>query len=79
MTDFRFDEAKSFDENFEAFLDHLIAAEPDMAQILRDHAGLLASIVRDGERDAKKRGEFNTSILAALDAALTAKKDGKSP
>lgn len=74
MTDFRFHEAKNFEENFEAFLDHLTAAGPDMAQILCDHAGLLASIVRDGERDAKKRGEFNTSILAALDAALTAKK-----
>lgn len=78
MTDFRFDEAKSFDENFKAFLDHLTAAEPDMAQILRDHAGLLESIVRDGERDAKRRGEFNASILAALDAALGAKKDGGS-
>jgi hypothetical protein len=74
VTDYRFDEAKSFDENFEAFLEYLTAAEPDMAQILREHAGLLASVVRDGERDAKKRGVFNTSILAALDAALTAKK-----
>ena len=78
MTDFRFDEAKSFEQNFEGFLDHLTAAKPEMAQILRDHAGLLAFIVRDGERDAKKRGEFNTSILAALDAALAAQKDGES-
>lgn len=75
---FRFNGAQSFEENFEAFLQHLTAVNMDLAQILREHTGLLGPIVRDGERDAKKRAEFNSSILAALDAALTTKNDGSS-
>jgi hypothetical protein len=48
-----------------------ISFDAEMGKILRDNAGALASIMVDGERDAKKRGAFNTAVLKALDALVT--------
>jgi hypothetical protein len=65
---FRFDEAKSFSENCEAFLLSLGEIDADMAVILRDNWDALVAIVRDGERDAKARGALNTKVAMALDS-----------
>jgi hypothetical protein len=64
---FAFDESKSFSTNFAAFLDHMKSADADMAEILRANAGKLAAIVKNGERNAQARGDFNAIIAAALD------------
>lgn len=65
---FEFDGTKSFDENFDAFLDFLKNVDEDMAGILRANVPTLAMIVRDGERDANARAAFNAAIANALDA-----------
>lgn len=67
MSDFRFDDTKTFTDNFEAFLQEVERDDAEMGKILRDNAALLASIMVDGERDTKKRAAFNTSVLKALD------------
>lgn len=67
MADFRFDDAKSFAENCDAFLTTLEAIDAEMASILRDNWDALVAVVREGERDSKARGEFNASIATALD------------
>jgi hypothetical protein len=71
MSEFRFDEARPFSDNLETFLQEVERADAEMGKILRDNAGALASIMVDGERDAKKRGAFNTAVLKALDALVT--------
>lgn len=78
MPDFRFDDSKSFEENCEAFLEAIKADDPEMAAILRDNWNALVSIVREGERDSKARGKFNTNVAAALDviANTAGPKDG---
>jgi len=67
---FRFDEAKSFSENCEAFLSSLEGIDADMAAVLRDNWGVLVAVVRDGQRNSRTRSEFNTKIAAALDALV---------
>jgi hypothetical protein len=54
MSEFRFDEAKPFSENFEMLLQKIERADAEMGKILRDNAASLASIMVEGERDAKK-------------------------
>jgi hypothetical protein len=71
MSDFRFDGTKPFSDNFEAFLQEVERGDAEMGKILRDNAALLASIMAEGERDAKKRAAFNVSVLKALDALAT--------
>lgn len=66
----RFDEAKNFSENCEAFLSSLDKIDVGMAAILRDNWDALVAIVLEGERDSKVRGEFNAKVAAALDAFL---------
>ena len=68
----RFDEARSFSTNCGAFLASLDKVDEDMAAILRDNWDLLVAVVRQGERDAKTRGEFNSKVAAALDSLLKA-------
>lgn len=70
-TNFRFDENKSFAENGEAFLDALVAQDPDMAAILRANWDRLLAIVRGGKRDHEARKEFNTKVISELDALVT--------
>jgi hypothetical protein len=78
MPDFRFDESKGFEENCEAFLQAVKEGDPEMADILRNNWKSLIAIVREGERDAKARGDFNSNVAAALDAIANAAapKDG---
>ncbi len=64
---FSFDANKSFDENFEAFLEATKVIDEELAGILRDNAAALAQIVSDGERDSSARTTFNDTIAAALD------------
>lgn len=66
----RFDEAKSFSDNCEAFLMSLEKVDQSMAAILRDNWDELVSVVRQGERDSKARGEFNSKVTSALDTLL---------
>jgi len=66
----RFDEARSLSDNCSAFLASLDKVDADMAGILRDNWGALVAVVRDGERDSKARGEFNSKVAAALDLLL---------
>jgi len=67
-TSFRFDEAKSFSDNCRAFLASLEKVDADMAVILRGNWGGLVAVVREGERDSKARGEFNSKVASALDS-----------
>lgn len=67
---FRFDEAKSFSENCDAFLSSLESIDAGMAAILRDNWGVLVAIVQEGERDSKTRGEFNAKVAMALDSLV---------
>jgi hypothetical protein len=67
----RFDEAKSFTENCEAFLASIKAVDSEMAAILRDNWDSLVAVVRNGDRDSKARSEFNAAIAKALDALAT--------
>lgn len=66
----RFDEAKSFSENCGAFLASLDKVDADMAIILRDNWEALVAVVREGERDPKARGEFNSKVASVLDSLL---------
>lgn len=72
-TEFKFDEAKSIDDNFTAFLAVLDGIDKEMAAILRANAPALAVIVRDGERDAAARAAFNSAIATELDALVAPK------
>ena len=68
MANFRIDEGKSFAENCEAFLETLKSVDSEMAAILADNWDALVAIVREGARDSKGRGEFNSKVASALDA-----------
>jgi hypothetical protein len=65
---YRFDEAKGFSDNCEAFLASLEEVDADMAAILRDNWDSLVAVVRQGERDLKTRSEFNANVASALDS-----------
>ncbi len=67
---FRFDEAKSFSENCDAFVSSLESIDAGMAAILRDNWEALVAIVQQGERDSKGRGELNMKIAMALDSVV---------
>jgi hypothetical protein len=75
---FRFDEAKSFSENCEAFLSSLDNIDAGLTAILRDNWDALVTVVREGERNSKARGEFNSAVTSALDSLVkpAESKDG---
>ena len=75
MADFRFNESKSFAENCKVFLEMLKSEDAEMTAILEDNWDALVAIVREGKRDSKVRGGFNSSVVSALDA-LADCKDG---
>lgn len=68
MTNFRFDEGKTFPQNCKMFLDEIQSNDPEMAAILRENWDMLVAIAHDGERDQKKRSEFNTNVASLLDS-----------
>ena len=68
MLGYLFDDSKSFSENCQAFLETVKSDDPEMAAILRDNWDALGAVVREGERDLKARGEFNSDVAAALDS-----------
>lgn len=70
MTDLRFDDTKTFEENCDAFLATLEATDTEMAAILRENWDALVAVVCEGERDLKARGEFNSAIATALDGQV---------
>ena len=49
MAEFRFDDSKSFAENYKAFLEAVKADDPEMAVILHDNLDKLVAVVREGE------------------------------
>ena len=72
MSDFKFNDSESFENNCEEFLKTLKADDAEMADILRDNWDTLVAIVREGERESKVRGDFNVKVSAALDTILNA-------
>lgn len=76
MPAFRFDDSKTFDENWAMFLAELRAIDPDMAGIVSANMDKLASIVRQGSRNASARASFNAEVVKALDALLRAPTNG---
>jgi hypothetical protein len=77
--DFNFDEEKSFSENREAFLLNLDNIDADLTAILRDNLNVLATVVREGERDLRARNEFNSAVVSSLDSLIkpAEPKDGE--
>jgi hypothetical protein len=75
---FRFDETMSFAENCDALLSILENIDAPMAAILPDNWDAVVAVVREGERNSKARGEFNSVVAAALDSLVesAAPKDG---
>jgi hypothetical protein len=69
-TAFRFNENKAFADNCRTFLEKLRSDDAEMAAILLDNWDLLATVVREGQRDLKARGEFNSKIASTLDMLL---------
>lgn len=57
MPDFRFNDTKNFEDNCDAFLETVKANDPQMADILSNYWKLLVTIVREGERGSKARGQ----------------------
>jgi hypothetical protein len=78
QSNLRFDDTTSFADNCEAFLTRIEAIDSEMASILRNNWNALVAVVREGERDSKARGEFNTAIARELDALVAPdlQKDG---
>ena len=64
---FLFDTDKSFEINFEAFLEDMKTVDAEMAAILQSNIGKLAAIVKNGDRNPQARGDFNALIGVALD------------
>ena len=67
---FRFDDAKSFSENCDAFISSIEKIDAEMAAILRDNWDALVAIVREGERSSRARSHFNAAVASALDSAV---------
>ena len=70
MPGFRFSESNSFEINWEAFLVEMESVDADMADILRANKDKLVAIVRQGNRNANGRADFNASVMGALDRLL---------
>jgi hypothetical protein len=70
MSDFRFQQSKSFEENSQAFLDELETQDSELANILRQNWDQMLAIVTDGQSSSSDRTEFNRAIGTALDALL---------
>ena len=71
MTNFHFDEHKSFAENCEAFLNAIKADDPEMAAILRDNWDALSTIVQEGGgTNSQTRRGLNAKVAIALDALV---------
>ena len=70
MPRFRFGESSSFEINWEAFLVEMESVDADMADILRANKDKLVAIVRQGNRNANGRADFNASVMDALDRLL---------
>lgn len=75
MPEFEFQNGASFDENMEAFIDHLDEIDEEMSAVLRANLSLLVSIVKNGEKNSSARIKFNASVLAALDEILVAQTE----
>lgn len=70
MPGFNFGETDSFEKNWESFLSEMESADAEMAAILRANKAHLTAIVRQGNRNAAARAEFNAKIMQALDEFL---------
>ena len=68
MPGFRFSDTATFDTNLESFLTDINSVDPIMADILRANKDKLAAIVRQGDRNAQARADFNAAIVEALDS-----------
>ena len=65
MTELKFDDTKSFDDNLEAFLQHMEADDPEMGKILRDNTKHLRDAYDESAR-RRARTDFNTSVIIEL-------------
>jgi hypothetical protein len=78
MPAFRFQEDKSLDANWTAFMAEMQSVDPQLAAILAANKDKLIAVVTQGNRDARARGEFNAAIASALDAIVTAENAGSA-
>jgi hypothetical protein len=70
MPSFRFDDSKTFDENWAVFVIEAQAINMEMAAILAANKDKLAAIVRQGQSNGAARASFNAEVVKALDALL---------
>jgi hypothetical protein len=77
MPGFRFSETDPFEANWAAFIVSMEAIDADMAGIFRANKDKLASLVRQGNRNAQARADFNASVAKALDALLKPEPEKK--
>lgn len=70
MPAFRFDDSKTFDKNWAAFIIEAQAIDTEMAAILAANKDSLAAIVRQGQSNSTARANFNAEVVKALDALL---------
>ena len=78
MPGFRFHETDQFETNWAAFILSMEAIDADMAGIFRANKDKLASLVRQGSRNAQARTDFNASVAKALDALLKSEQEKKN-
>ena len=76
MPAFRFDDGKTFDENWAAIIVEAQAIDSQMAAILAGNKDRLAAIVRQGQSNSAARANFNAEVVKALDALLATPAGG---
>ena len=70
MSEFAFDQNKTFEANLQAFLAELDSNDKDMTDILRRNIDKLTDVVRQGNRSGPARADFNAEVVKALEALL---------
>lgn len=77
MPNLAFDLDKSFEQNLEAFKDHVTALDPVLAGILFKHLNKLHPT--DEANDRANRTAFNRAVLADLEALSAQPSDAGRP
>lgn len=77
LSNFRFDEAKSFDANIQMFLNHMVTLDKTMGSILDVHAANLKDALDESRRRAA-RTTFNRAVGISLNKLTDLKKKSDS-
>ena len=67
---FQLNESNSFTDNMTAFIAHMQSVDAEMANILQTNVDKLMLLVKDGNRNANARQNFNTAVIQALDLLI---------